>query len=83
MVLGTFSLSSSLFANEDLQELRLVEDSIENPSLSQPLAYSRETNNQESGKTYARFPSTKNSSLLKVCFFQTNIWCRPFILQWS
>ncbi len=71
-VVGAFS-SSALFANEEVQELNFLEDSIENPSLSQTLAYSRKPNSQENGRTYARFPSTACFQPSKSIFFQTNI----------
>ena len=71
-VLGVFS-SSSLFANEEVQELRLVEDSIENPSLTQTLAYSKKSSRKGNGSTHARFPSTAGLQPSKSIFFQTNI----------
>ncbi len=74
-VLGAVS-SSLLFANENTQDLKHLESVVETPHLNQTVAYTRKQRKQEnldSGKTYVRFPSTKNFQPSKSLFFQTNV----------
>ena len=71
-VVGAFS-SSLAFANQDVQTLNLLEDSTEESTFNQVLTYSTKSPKQDHGKTYVRFPSTKDFEPAKSVFFQTNI----------
>ncbi len=76
-VLGVFSLGTSLFADEKVQNLDLLEGAVEAPTSNQVVSYSNKSRNksgnQDAGKIYVRCPSTKAFLPSKNVFFQTNI----------
>ncbi len=75
-ILGALS-SSLAFSDEEVQDLKLLENSIEEPSLTQIVTYSnsrkKKNRRKDREKVYNRFSSTKSFQASKNVFFQTNV----------